>query len=394
MNKEFKVGILVIIAGTVLYMGFSFLKGKDFFSTSNKYKVMYADVDGLSISNPVVMNGLNIGRVEDIEILHKKNDSLLVTFSTKTDLTLNNLSNAELISNGLLGGMALKLNIDSGKTIFPPGSMIKASATESFMSRIAGTQGKIDDITGLVKKYIEGENEKNINNSISNLNKAMISMAAATENLNLILNNNKNNINLTTNNMAAISQEINKNLKNLEPILKNVKGFSDSINSLKLNETVSSANQSLVAINKLMADINGGQGSLGKLTKTDEMHTNLNTTIKDIDYLVTDMQANPKKYIQFSVIGSNTPKDEKGIIKSFEKRQTSNLMTLELKREAPLYLTVKLFKTDRSAIEIKPQGLGTKTISFNIPAEFAVGWYLGKLDWEISTEAFQFELAK
>ncbi len=63
MSKEVKVGLLAAISLVVLYFGFHFLKGSDVFSRSNTYFVEYDNVEGLTPSNPVLLNGYPVGRV-------------------------------------------------------------------------------------------------------------------------------------------------------------------------------------------------------------------------------------------------------------------------------------------------------------------------------------------
>ena len=59
MSKEFKVGVIALIAGIILYVGFNFLKGIELFSNTNKFYVVYDRVNGLQVSNPVMLNGLS-----------------------------------------------------------------------------------------------------------------------------------------------------------------------------------------------------------------------------------------------------------------------------------------------------------------------------------------------
>ena len=57
----------------IFYFGFNFLKGLDMFSRNNEYYAYYADVQGLQASNPVTFNGVNVGRVMEIEPVQKNN---------------------------------------------------------------------------------------------------------------------------------------------------------------------------------------------------------------------------------------------------------------------------------------------------------------------------------
>ena len=73
LSKEFKVGLFMVVTITLLYFGFNFLKGIDFFSTSNKYFAVYEDINKLTESNQVFLNGLAVGRVSDITIQQSRN---------------------------------------------------------------------------------------------------------------------------------------------------------------------------------------------------------------------------------------------------------------------------------------------------------------------------------
>lgn len=395
MNKEFKVGLLLVIAGTILYFGFNFLKGRDFFSSSKKFYVQYSDIDGLTVSNPVILNGFAIGRVDEIKILHDKQDSLLVLFSVQGDLEVNDQTIAELVSSDILGGKALNLHLNKGKIVLESGAYVKSRQEESIASIIERTAvpviSNVDTLVDDLKKYMRGENEKNITNTIANLSKSMSQIHEATIRLNLILAENKTNFNTLSSNLILVSEDLSKTMKKIEPIMKNMSGFSDSLAALEMNKTLNAATASLNSVTQLMQDINQENGTVGKLLNSPQMHQDLTATIRDVDYLVTDMQANPKRYIQFSVVGG-TPKDEKALIKSFNEKNISNQLIIDLKRDAPMFLLVKLYRKDRSVVELVPKGLGTKTIVIDLPADFTAGSYLAKLDWDISSEAFSFEV--
>ena len=78
MNKEFKVGIIGFVSLLMLYFGSNFLKGIDFLSSTKRYYVVYDNVDGLIVSNPVMVNGYSVGRVSKINILQELNNKILL----------------------------------------------------------------------------------------------------------------------------------------------------------------------------------------------------------------------------------------------------------------------------------------------------------------------------
>ena len=66
ISNEIKVGVIAIVSITVLILGFNFLKGKTFFSNSTTLYGIYGNVQKLAPSNPVIINGLQVGTVYKI----------------------------------------------------------------------------------------------------------------------------------------------------------------------------------------------------------------------------------------------------------------------------------------------------------------------------------------
>lgn len=73
ISKEVKVGLFMIGSLVLLYFGFNFLKGIDFFSSDRKYYAIYRNIDKLTESNQIFFNGAPIGRVSEIIIEQDKN---------------------------------------------------------------------------------------------------------------------------------------------------------------------------------------------------------------------------------------------------------------------------------------------------------------------------------
>jgi len=80
------------VSGIILYFGFNFLKGIDFFSKTSYYYVIYDNVDGLTKSNSVIINGLSVGKVSDIKLLQNRN-KILVQIMINQDIQLGDSSN-------------------------------------------------------------------------------------------------------------------------------------------------------------------------------------------------------------------------------------------------------------------------------------------------------------
>ena len=116
MNNETKIGILAVVALGLLILGFNFLKGRDLFNSYRTFSVIYNDVEGLSPSAPVTLNGLVVGKVTSIEFIDQEG-RLKIEMQVKTDFPISKTSHATLYEPGLLGGKQIAIIPDLKNTV-------------------------------------------------------------------------------------------------------------------------------------------------------------------------------------------------------------------------------------------------------------------------------------
>ena len=100
--NETKVGILAVVAITILILGYSFLRGNDVFSREITLYAVYERVDGLTESKPILVNGYQIGRVSKMEL--QRDGRIRTEFKVNRDYAVPANTVAQLASTDLLGG--------------------------------------------------------------------------------------------------------------------------------------------------------------------------------------------------------------------------------------------------------------------------------------------------
>ena len=103
----------MVVALVLLYFGFNFLKGIDFFSSQKKYYAVYDNIDKLTESNQIFLNGLAVGRVSDISIVQGKVNKVIVEMKIDTDVILNDKTTA-ILSSDFLGTKSILLDVGKG----------------------------------------------------------------------------------------------------------------------------------------------------------------------------------------------------------------------------------------------------------------------------------------
>jgi phospholipid/cholesterol/gamma-HCH transport system substrate-binding protein len=104
-------------------------------------------------------------------------------------------------------------------------------------------------------------------------------------------------------NVNKLSESFIETEKKLDPILAKADNFADSLQALQLKQTLGNVNKTIQNLQHILADINSGKGSLGKLTSDEALYSNVNKTTTSLEKLLTDFRENPKRYVHFSLFG-------------------------------------------------------------------------------------------
>jgi phospholipid/cholesterol/gamma-HCH transport system substrate-binding protein len=300
LTREIKTAILVIVSILLFIWGYSFLKGRDLFTNYKTLYVQYDNVEDLSASAPVTLNGLAIGKVSKITI-DEVTGKLLVELQLKTDFPISKTSTAALYSPSLIGGKQIKIvpNMadkdlaEDGQTL---ASSVELGLTESLGGKIEPIQQKLDKmllnidvlVTGL-NNTLDKPTQENLKKTIAELSQTMAQFHRASGSLNSILDTNKGQINGVVTNFNKMSSNFNK--------------ISDSLNKADLGKTVRNLNQALAKVDGLMANLNSGKGTAGKLLNDDALYNNLAKTSKELELLLQDVRLYPTRYVNVSLFG-------------------------------------------------------------------------------------------
>lgn len=300
----------MIVAITLLYFGFNFLKGIDFFSSTNKYYVVYANVDKLTESNQIFLNGYAVGRVSDIEIQQIKN-RVVVELEIESDIIVT--SNSTAILNGeLLGGRFIQLHIQPGRKLEPEDTL-QADVAKGLMDFFTESAEPVADNlqTTLKKLNLILDNLQLNTKRLDTVFKGLQPTPAL---LNKTLATANNNINELSVSFKSVAGNLNSSLQDLKPTLANFQTLSDSLKRMELNGTINKAQQSLSKLNETLARLNDGDNTMSKLITEDTLYVNLNLMLKSIDSLATHFNQNPRHFL--APLGKSKKKIERDLKKN------------------------------------------------------------------------------
>ena len=307
ISKELRVGILVTISLAALIWGLNFLKGRDFFTTSSKYYAVYDNVDGLVRSNPVILSGFRIGIINKIEFLPDNSGKLIVTMLVNNDVFISKDAIANIFSSDFLGAKAMRIELGTASSPANDGDtligVLASSLTSRLQKEVGPIKGKveslvvsIDSTTMMLRELFDTRTRNQLKSSIAHLNNTIGSFDA-------MLNNDNGRLKIMLDNLASISTNIKQHNKEIGEVIANLSQVSDSLAKSNFASAINNADLVLSKSNSIMDKINKGEGTLGLLVNDKQLYHDLDQTSKDLDELLKDLKANPKRYLHFSVFG-------------------------------------------------------------------------------------------
>tara|TARA_B100001559_G_scaffold105554_1_gene88825 strand:- start:2291 stop:3205 length:915 start_codon:yes stop_codon:yes gene_type:complete len=300
LSKEIKAAIFVLTTIILFIFGFNYLKGSSLLDKQKTLYAVYDEVDGLLVGANVMINGLSIGNVTDLDFL-PNSTKIVVTLKVKDKINFSSNSSATIYETGVLGGLAIAIEpifqkglvVKSGDTL---NSNIRPGLTELINRQIEPLQRKLESTLTSVDSIFSGASyvlNKETQNDIKESINILTSAVSAINNSSLIIERT----------LTEKNTQINNSIDNIESISSNLSVVSKELNDFGLTSVLSNLEKSLEGINTIVDNLNSENSSLGKLISKDDVYENLNLSIENLNLLISDIKTNPKKYIHFSVFG-------------------------------------------------------------------------------------------
>ena len=313
LTKTSKIGIWVIICLTVLIWGINFLKGRDIFRTETIYYAKYKDVEGLTPSTIVALNGFKIGYVREIYFAKDLSGNLIVKLAVYNNFPLPVGTVAEIASTDLLGSRIVKIDLGNSAQKYHANDTLKSitevGIKQQVSEQIAPIKLKaeqlmvsLDSIVQSASNILNPATQHDITQSIEQVRITMTHLGNISKNLNDVIGEQKGNLASTLTNLNDITTNLKTNSGSLNHIMGNFSTFSDTIAKIELNKTMNTLNSSINNMDSILKKIDTADGTLGLLVNDPGLYQNLNSTSASLNRLLVDFRQNPKRYVHFSAI--------------------------------------------------------------------------------------------
>ncbi len=296
-TREIKIGILAAVCIFLLFFGLNFLKGVNIFSPTNSYHGTFVNLHNLEEQAAVYIRGHKVGQVDNIHYDFTRDSAFTVDISINRDIVLPQGTQMALVSDGLLSGMAIELQLPEQSTItndqlpIAKGSFIPTIYVPGLMESVQGELiahvdaaiQSVDSLVASLQLQVQGDHLKN---TLSNVDRVTSDLTDVSADLKRVVNNQVPTI-----------------VKNADNAFANLNDITSDLQKADLAATVARVDTAVDGINGFIADVRSQEGTLGQLIYNKSLYDHIDATVVSADSLLVDLKAHPKRYVQVSVFG-------------------------------------------------------------------------------------------
>jgi phospholipid/cholesterol/gamma-HCH transport system substrate-binding protein len=289
-------GFLSVIAVIFLMTNPSTLRGRYMMFTT------HPDAGGIRAGDAVQMRGVIIGRVHDFELING-NREVAIQLEIEGEWRVPIDSETRLAGQGLIGGRTMEIVPGTATTYFEEGDTIPATTA------LSGIMETAEDVAGRAGTVLDQMNKLLSDPTIASV------QSSATE-TNAMLRDLRAVIAVQQRQLADLTASLNRSAVGLEGITDSIAaatpGLTRSANSAaakadsmlaEIRVTTARLDRTAASIDSILARMNSGQGTMGKFLNDDAFYNNFARAADEIALLAKDLRENPKKYLNFRLIG-------------------------------------------------------------------------------------------
>ncbi|MDE6400646.1 MAG: MlaD family protein [Muribaculaceae bacterium] len=295
-TREFVIGLSVILAIVVLYVGIDYLKGVNIFKPANFYVAEYKNVAGLELSAPVTVDGFKVGQVREINFNYANPGDIEVVLALNKELRIPEDSKA-VIGSGLLNGAYVEIKLGQSKKMIEVGGNIATETVPDMMASLSdellpSVQSILPKVDSLVLNLNRLVSDPALATSIQSLEGITHNLYQATGSLNGIMGRD----------VPVMLRNTGRAMSNIDTITRNLNVLSTQLKSLPLASTMDNVEDITGNLSKFSRQLNNENSSFGRIMNDPELYERINKVTSDIDSLIIDIQKNPKRYISIKLL--------------------------------------------------------------------------------------------
>lgn len=288
-GREAIVGTLVIIAITIFVLGTMWLSGR---SIGNRHivKVQFQNSSGLKRASPVTVSGVQVGRVEKIEL--EDVGKVIVSISVAPHIEPRIDATARIAAVGLVGDFVVEFSPGTSSQKLPPGDVVIGSMKSGFGDRASALSDRADSLMIGLQEFANKETANDLRASLQAFQGTMTEFQKTLRGFSDPNTGTSAELARTMQSLQRLSARLDSTLSNpaVASILRNTDTLTSNLAAMTRQLTIASAR-----FDTVMNGVNQGRGTIGKFATDSTLFYELRDLSASMKGLVNELQKNPGK---------------------------------------------------------------------------------------------------
>ncbi len=287
-QREAAVGVLIIVAAAVFVLGMIWLRGKSL-RGGQPVEIVFSDVSGLKVGDPVRTSGVTVGQVQDIKLIAPGRVEVFLELETAKAPRRD--ARATVRSLDFFGARYVDYDPGIATQPLPPTDSIPGEREPDFGEVIAGVANPGRAALSNAEQFLSPQTAGQLRALLADARTAVGQLGAATE--------------AGSHEAIDAVMELRKVLQRLDLLLGN-DATTQTLESMRdasrnLAQVTATLERTTVSLDSILAKVNSGRGSIGRMVNDTTLVTDLHLAATSLTELLTDLKANPGKYIHVRV---------------------------------------------------------------------------------------------
>jgi len=287
-QREAAVGLLIIVAAAVFVLGMIWLRGKSLRS-GEPVEIVFSDVSGLKVGDPVRTSGVTVGQVQDIRLIAPgKVDVFLELTSARAP---RRDARATVRSLDFFGARYVDYDPGIAAEPLPATDSIPGAREPDLGEVVAGVANPGRAALSNAEQFLSPQTAAQLRALLVDARTAVGQIGTATES--------------GSHEAIGAVMELRKVLQRLDLLLgtddaaTTLRGMRDA--SRNLAQVTATLERTTTSLDSILAKINSGRGSIGRMVNDTTLASDLHSASTALTELLTDLKANPGRYIHVRV---------------------------------------------------------------------------------------------
>ena len=296
-SDELKVGITVVVAALIFIFGVRYFADLPIFGGRYALATAFDEAGGLVAGNDVRINGVKVGTVDDVR-LNIERRQVAVGMSLDGDVAIPEGSYAEVVGISALGTIYVEITLGDGPPL-PAGATIPGRGSDllgQLTDRAPELLGGVDTLIGGAGATFS-EVRRLLGNPESDLRQTLAALRSSARTLERILRTEQDQISSVLAGFDTLSTDLAAFTRaSGDSLSQAVQHLSSTLN--QLDRSLTQLETTTASLDELLAKINEGEGTLGRLVNDPSLYVKLDSAATNINHILENFEENPGRYLR------------------------------------------------------------------------------------------------